>query len=339
MSGVWILQRKTCCREKDLSLTQINNQLMKIGLDVMGGDFAPDAIIEGAVDSLQHISADDQLVLIGNEKAISDKLAELNVDPDRFGIVHTSQVIGMGDIPAKAYSQKQDSSIAVGYRMLKNQEINGFCSAGNTGAMLVGASYTMNLIPGVLRPALATLLPSVDKRNSVILDVGLNPDCKPDVLLQYAILGSLFARYVLDIDDPSVCLLNIGEEESKGTPAIKAAYELMKGYPGINFRGNIEANGLFVETMADVIVCDGFVGNIVLKLSEAFYHIYESRNLKDTYFDSLNFENIGGTPIVGINANVVIGHGISRKKATMNMILQTWAVVHANLAQKIKEAI
>jgi glycerol-3-phosphate acyltransferase PlsX len=312
---------------------------MKIGLDVMGGDFAPDAIIEGAVDSLQHLSADDQLVLLGDEDAILKKLKEMDVETSRFIIVHTTQIIGMGDIPAKAFSQKPDSSIAVGYRMLKSGEIDGFCSAGNTGAMLVGASYTVNLIPGVLRPALATILPSVDKRNSVILDVGLNPDCKPDVLLQYGILGSLFARYVLEIENPSVRLLNIGEEETKGTPAIKVAYELMKGYPGINFQGNIEANGLFVETMADVIVCDGFVGNIVLKLSEAFHHIYQSRNLKDSYFDSLDFENIGGTPIVGINANVVIGHGISKRKATMNMILQTWAVVHVDLAQKIKEAI
>jgi glycerol-3-phosphate acyltransferase PlsX len=312
---------------------------MKIGVDVMGGDFAPDAIIEGAVDSLQHLSADDELVLIGNEGSIKSKLKELNTDPSRFRIVPTTQVIEMGDVPAKAYSQKPDSSIAVGYRMLMDKEINGFCSAGNTGAMLVGASYTVNVIPGVLRPALATILPSVDGRNSVILDVGLNPDCKPDVLLQYGILGSLFAKYVLDIKNPRVRLLNIGEEESKGTPAVKAAYELMKEHPGLNFEGNIEANSLFMETMADVIVCDGFVGNVMLKQTEAFHHIYRERNLKDSFFDRLDFESIGGTPIVGINANVVIGHGISRRKAIMNMILQTWAVVHVNLAEKIKEAI
>jgi glycerol-3-phosphate acyltransferase PlsX len=312
---------------------------MKIGLDVMGGDFAPDAIIEGAVDSLQHLSVNDELILIGEKDPILKKLKELNTEASRFRIVHTSQVIVMGDIPAKAYSQKQDSSIAVGYRMLKDGEIDGFCSAGNTGAMLVGASYTVNVIPGVIRPALATILPAVDNRNSVILDVGLNPDCKPDVLLQYGILGSMFAKYVLEVNNPSVRLLNIGEEESKGTPSVKAAYELMKEHPGINFQGNIEANTLFTESMADVIVCDGFVGNVVLKLTEAFHHIYKNRNLHDTYFDRLDFENIGGTPIVGINANVVIGHGISKRKAIMNMILQTWAVVHVNLAQKIKEAI
>jgi len=312
---------------------------MRIGVDVMGGDFAPDAVIEGAVDSLQHLSADDELVLIGDEKSIRSKLKELNTEPSRFRIVSTTQVIEMGDVPAKAYSQKPDSSIAIGYRMLKLKGIDGFCSAGNTGAMLVGATYNVNVIPGVLRPALATILPNVDGRNSVILDVGLNPDTKPEVLVQYGILGSLFAKYVLEINNPRVRLLNIGEEESKGTPAVKAAYELMKGHPDINFEGNIEANSLFREAMADVIVCDGFVGNVTLKQTEAFHHIYKERNLKDSFFDRLDFENIGGTPVVGINANVVIGHGISRRKAIMNMILQTWAVVHVNLAQKIREAI
>ncbi len=312
---------------------------MRIGLDVMGGDFAPDTIIEGAVDSLQHLSVNEKLVLIGDEASIYRKLSEMQIEPSLFEIVHTSQVIEMADHPAKAFSQKKDSSIAVGYGMLKRDVLDGFCSAGNTGAMLVGASYTVNVIPGVLRPALATVLPCVDNRDSVILDIGLNPDCKPDVLLQYGILGSIYAKCVLGTENPTIGLLNIGEEETKGTPAVKAAYELMKEHPGLNFAGNIEGNALFRETMTDVIVCDGFVGNVILKQAEAFHHIYKSRNLKDSYFDRLDFENIGGTPIVGINANVVIGHGISKRKAIMNMVLQTRAVVHANLAQKIKEAI
>jgi phosphate acyltransferase len=160
---------------------------MRIGLDVMGGDFAPEAIIEGAVDSLGHLSDDEKLVLIGDDGCIYKKLAEMQTEPSLFEIIHTSQVIEMGDHPAKAFSQKKNSSIAVGYGMLKNGSLDGFCSAGNTGAMLVGASYTVGIIPGVLRPALATLIPCVDNRNSVILDVGLNPDCKPDVLLQYEI--------------------------------------------------------------------------------------------------------------------------------------------------------
>jgi len=312
---------------------------MRIGLDVMGGDFAPDAIIEGAVDSLQHLSVDEKVILIGDSLSIYRKLSEMKVDPSLFEIVPTTQVIEMGDHPAKTFSQKMDSSIAVGYSMLKNGIMDGFCSAGNTGAMLVGANLTVGVIPGVLRPALATVLPCVDNRGSVILDVGLNPDCKPEVLLQYGVLGSIYAKYVLGDENPTVGLLNIGEEESKGTPVVKAAYDLMKVHPQLNFAGNIEGNALFRETMTDVIVCDGFVGNVILKLGEAFHHIYKSRNLKDQYFDRLDWENYGGTPIIGINANVVIGHGISKRKAIMNMILQTRAVVHANLAQKIKEAI
>lgn len=312
---------------------------MRIGLDVMGGDFAPDAIIEGAVDSLQHLKADENLILIGDEGAIRTKLNEMKVEPSLFEIVHTTQVIEMGDHPAKAFSQKKNSSIAVGYGMLKNGDLDGFCSAGNTGAMLVGASYTVNVIPGVLRPALAAVLPCTDNRDSVLLDVGLNPDCKPDVLLQYGILGSIYAKYVLGAENPTVALINIGEEETKGTPAVKAAYELMKEHPGLNFVGNIEGNDLFRDKMTDVIVCDGFVGNVILKQGESFHHIYKSRNLKDEFFDRLDWENIGGTPIVGINANVVIGHGISKRRAIMNMVRQTRAVVQADLAQMIKEGI
>lgn len=305
----------------------------------MGGDFAPEAIIEGAVDSLGHLIKDDKLVLIGDENRILSKLNDMSVEPSFFDIVNTTQVIEMADHPAKAFSLKKNSSIAVGFGMLKSGLVDGFCSAGNTGAMLVGASYTVNVIPGVFRPALATLLPSVDGRSSVILDIGLNPDCKPDVLLQYGILGSIYAQYVLGIENPTVGLLNIGEEETKGTPAIRSAYELMKEHPGLNFSGNIEGNSLFTTRMTDVIVCDGFVGNVVIKQAEAFHAIYQSRKLKDSYFDRLDFENIGGTPVIGINANVVIGHGISKRKAIMNMILETSAVVHADLAQRIKEAI
>ncbi len=312
---------------------------MRIGIDIMGGDFAPDACVEGAVDSLTRLSGNEYLTLIGDESFIRSKLEAMNVGSSAFEIVPSAEVIGMGDHPAKAFSQKKNSSIAIGYGMLKTGRLDGFCSAGNTGAMLVGASYTVNVVPGVFRPALATIIPNIDGRDSIILDVGLNPDSKPDVLLQYGMLGSIYAKFVLGIDNPSVGLLNIGIEETKGTPSVKAAYELMKEHPGLNFSGNIEGNSLFREQMTDVVVCDGFVGNIILKQAEAFHAIFNSRGFSDAFFDRLDFENIGGTPIVGINANVVIGHGISQRKAIMNMILQTRDVVKANLAQKIIEAI
>jgi glycerol-3-phosphate acyltransferase PlsX len=312
---------------------------MKIGLDAMGGDFAPDAAVEGAVDALARMRQGDSLVLIGDHLRIREKLASLNIEPSQFDIVPTSQVIEMSDHPAKAFSQKKDSSIAVGFGMLKSGMIDGFASAGNTGAMLVGASYTVNVIPGVFRPALVALIPNVNGKSSIILDVGINPDSKPDVLLQYGMLGTVYARHVLGIKDPSVGLLNIGEEESKGSSAVKAAYELLRESSDLLFRGNIEGHHLFTDEMTDVIVCDGFVGNVVLKMAEKFYTVARSKGIKDSFFDRLNFEVVGGTPVVGINENVVVGHGISNRTAIMNMILQTRDVVHADLARKIKEAI
>ena len=305
----------------------------------MGGDFAPDATVEGAVDALDKLPQGDRLVLIGDNGRIREKLASLNVEPSLFDIVATTQVIEMSDHPAKAFSQKKDSSIAVGFGMLKSGKIDGFASAGNTGAMLVGASYTVNVIPGVFRPALIALIPNVNGKSSIILDVGINPDSKPDVLMQYGMLGTVYARYVLGVDEPSVGLLNIGEEESKGTAAVKAAYELLRESTDIHFRGNIEGHHLFTDEMTDVIVCDGFVGNVVLKMAEKFYTVARAKGIKDSFFDRLNFEVVGGTPVVGINENVVVGHGISNRMAIMNMILQTRDVVHADLARKIKEAI
>lgn len=314
---------------------------MRIGLDVMGGDFAPDVVIEGAVDVLPLFAEGDRLVLIGDLAIINNKLEDLGTDPSHFEIVHASQVIEMGDSPSKAFTHKPDSSIVVGYKLLADKEIDGFCSAGNTGAMLVGASHTVNVIPGVLRPALAALVPRLDGKRSILLDAGLNPDCKVDVLAQYGVLGTIFAKNVLGVENPTVKLLNIGSEESKGTPMVKAAYELMKDNPSINFGGNIEANELFAEGMAEVVVCDGFVGNIVLKETEAIYHLFKKKaaNMNDPFFESFNFETVGGTPVIGINANVIIGHGVSKRKAIMNMIKQTCDVVRIDLAQKIKESV
>ncbi|MBS0010950.1 MAG: phosphate acyltransferase PlsX [Bacteroidales bacterium] len=312
---------------------------MKIGLDVMGGDYAPGAILEGAFDALGSLLPGEKIVLIGDEKVIRDKARREGVDLAAFELVPSGEVIEMGEHPAKAFSQKKNSSIAVAYGMLKKGEIDGFASAGNTGAMLVGASYTVNVIPGVFRPALVLAIPLSGGGKAVLLDVGLNPDCKPDVLLQYAKLGSIYAKYVLDISNPTVGLLNIGEEETKGSVAVRGAHELLKDNPAVNFVGNVEANVLFTDQMTDVVVCDGFVGNIIIKQGEAFYSIYKERKLKDEFFERLNFENFGGTPVVGINANVVIGHGISRRRAVVNMILQTRDVVNADLARKITEEI
>ena len=304
---------------------------MRIGIDIMGGDFAPEAAVLGAILAHKELSQNDRLVLIGNEQKILEILQRENVSATNFEIVHASEVIEMGDHPAKAFSKKLDSSITKGFYMLAAGKLDGFASAGNTGAMLVGAMHAVKSIPGVIRPVITAAIPKPDGTFSIMLDVGLNPDAKPDVLYQYAILGSMYAESVYNIKNPKVALMNIGSEEEKGNLVSKATTEF-------NFVGNVEGNDLFEINKADVIVCDGFVGNIILKTAEAFYVLFKKRKLVDEFFETLNFENYGGTPILGVNKNIVIGHGISREKAIKNMILHTKQVAEANLAEKIKEA-
>jgi glycerol-3-phosphate acyltransferase PlsX len=243
----------------------------------------------------------------------------------------------MGDHPAKSFAKKQNSSIAVGFHMLHKGKIDGFASAGNTGAMLVGAMYTIKQIPGVIRPSISTVLPKENGKNAILLDVGINPDCRPDVLYQYAILGSIYAEFVYKIKNPRIGLLNIGSEEEKGNLLTKATHELMKGTDDFNFIGNIEGNEIFSTDKVDVIVSDGFTGNVVLKQAESFYTLIQKRKIQDEYFEKFNFEIYGGTPILGVNAPVVIGHGISNDIAIKNMILHTDEVARAKITEKIKE--
>ncbi len=311
---------------------------MRIGIDIMGGDFAPEATVLGAILAHKEMSSDDRLVLIGDLNKITEILNRENYSIDNFDIVHTTQIIDMHDHPAKAFQKKPDSSIAKGFYLLAKGEIDGFASAGSTGAMMVGAMYTVRSIPGVIRPVITAAVPKPNGNYTILLDVGLNPDTKPDVLYQYAILGSIYAENVYNLDNPKVGLLNIGSEEEKGNLVTKSAHEMMKDTSEFNFIGNIEANELFDEGKADVIVCDGFVGNVILKQAEAFYTLYRKRKLKDEFFDKFNFENYGGTPVLGVNKDIVIGHGISNDVAIKNMILHTKEVVEAKLSEKIKEA-
>lgn len=310
--------------------------MMRIGLDVMGGDYAPDATLGGAVLARQILPADVQLVLIGDQKIIEEYLQNKGVSSTGLEIVPSTEVIEMGDHPAKAFSQKTQSSIHIGFQLLQAGKIDGFASAGSTGAMMVGAMYTVKSIPGIIRPAITGPIPKLNGGSSILLDVGLNADCKHDVLYQYGILGSLYAEYVYNVEKPKVALLNIGEEEEKGNLLTKAAYQAMHGTTDFNFIGNIEGNEIF-DDKADVVVCDGFVGNVVLKQAEAFYKISRKLKLKDAYFDRFNFENYGGTPVLGINSNVIIGHGISNDVTIKNMILLTKDVISANLPSKIKQ--
>lgn len=309
---------------------------MKIGIDIMGGDFAPLETTLGAILAYNELPSDVKLVLIGDENAIKPILSEKGISEGTFQIIHTSEVIGMGEHPTKALPSKPNSSIAVGFGLLKEKQIDTFASAGNTGAMLVGSLFSVKAIPGILRPSLTTVLPKEDGSVGILLDVGANADCKPEVLQQFAILGSLLAEHVYNISNPKVGLLNIGEEEEKGNIASQAAHALIKETKNLNFIGNIEGRDLFNDK-ADVIVCDGFTGNIVLKLAESFYSLIRRRKLKDEYFDRFNYENYGGTPILGVNAPVIIGHGISNAAAIKNMILLSKEVAEAGLSEKIRK--
>lgn len=220
-----------------------------------------------AVDA---IGDECRIVLFGDEDRIRAVLKAENCAADRFDIVHTTEVIEMGDHPAKAFQQKTNSSIVVGFGYLAKGLINGFASAGSTGAMMVGSMQAVKPIEGVIRPTISTVAPTVTGRKVLLLDVGLNVDCKPEVLAQYGIIGSIYAQAMLGIRNPRVAVLNIGEEETKGNAQSKAAYELMKESEEFNFVGNVEGSHLFSGQVADVIVCDGFVGNTLLKTVEDF---------------------------------------------------------------------
>ena len=310
---------------------------MKIGIDILGGDFAPDANIAGAVLARKELPQDVTLVLIGDQDQILSGLNALNATTDGFEVVHAPDIITMHDHPTRAIPQKPNSSIAVGFDLLAKNEIDVFASTGNTGSMLVGAIYKVNTVAGIIRPCITSVLPTVDGNNSILLDVGSNADCKADVLYQFAVLGSLYAKNVYGIENPRIALLNIGEEASKGNLLTIAAHKLMAESDEINFVGNLEGRDLFTGK-ADVIVCDGFTGNVVLKQAEGIYTLMRKRGLKDEYFDRFNYENYGGTPILGVKGNVIIGHGISNDKAVRSMLMHSFEVAKSGLAKKINEA-
>jgi glycerol-3-phosphate acyltransferase PlsX len=310
---------------------------MKIGLDIMGGDYAPKATVLGAIAACKTLAEGQKLVLIGDKAQATAILDENNFSADNFEFVHTTEVISMGEHPTKAIVQKPDSSIAVGFKLLKEGAIQAFSSAGNSGAMLVGAMFSVKAIPGVLRPALTTIVPKLKGGLGILIDVGANADCKPEFLVQFGILGSLLAQNVYDIKEPRVALMNIGEEEEKGNILAQAAYPLMAESKLFNFVGNVEGRDLFNDK-ADIIVCDGYTGNIILKLAESFYVVTLKKGLKDDFFDRFNYEQYGGSPIMGVNAPVVVGHGISSPEAIKNMVLLSKTMVESSLVDKIKLA-
>ena len=311
--------------------------MIKIGLDMMGGDFAPLEAVKGVAAFIAENKLAVQLILIGDEEKIKLHVAQNNLPADTYSIVHTSQVIEMHEHPTKALKEKQQSSIAIGFHLLASGKMDAFISAGNTGAMMVGALFSIKAIEGVHRPTIGAYMPRENGTLGLLLDVGLNADCKPENLNQFAILGSLYAEHVLKISNPKVGLINLGEEEGKGNLLAQATYPLLKENKQLNFIGNIEGRDILMDK-ADVMVCEGFTGNVVLKLAESVYDITKRRNITDEHFERFNFEIYGGVPVLGVAKPVIIGHGISHANAFKNMIHIACRMIETDLTGKIKES-
>lgn len=309
---------------------------MNIALDMMGGDFAPEETIKGVKLFLSENSDPSvNLTLIGDIDQMSPHFEPGHADSHRIHLVHASDVIEMEEHPTKALKEKPQSSIAIGFHLLATGKTDAFISAGNTGAMLVGSLYSIKAINGVARPAIGAYMPRDNGKTSLLVDVGLNADCKPENLSQFALLGSLFAKYILNFDNPRVALINVGSEEGKGNILCQTAFPLLKENNQINFIGNIEGRDLLMGK-AEVYVCDGFTGNVILKFAESIYDIVQNRKIKDEYFNRFNFEMYGGVPVLGVNKPVIIGHGISTAGAFNNMILMAKKMIDEEFIEKIK---
>ena len=305
---------------------------------MMGGDYAPMEAVKGLKLYFENNEDTHIVVCIGKQQEIASLLSEHGLsNHPRIQVVDAPDVIGFNEHPTKALKEKPKSSIAVGFYLLSTGKIDAFASAGSTGAMMVGAMYTLKTIPGILRPTIPTFIPRLDGSTGLLLDVGLNSDCKPEYLNQFAILGSLYVQNMLNIAAPTVGLLNVGEEEGKGNNLAQSTYPLLKENTHIKFVGNVEGRDFF-KSKSDVIVCDGFTGNVILKMAESIYEMAVARKVeKDAFFNSFHYENYGGTPILGIDKPVIIGHGISNDKAFRNIMVQAEKMASSNLCGKIEK--
>lgn len=311
---------------------------MNIGLDMMGGDFAPLEAVKGLKQFLSVNTNAANIYCIGDEALVKPLLEEYQVASPILHFVHAPEVIGYHEHPTKALKEKQKSSIAIGFHLLATGKIDAFISAGNTGAMLVGAMFVIKPIEGLLRPCVSGVVPKSNGETGLILDVGLNADCKPEQLNQFAVLGSLYAQSILHVANPKVGLLNVGEEEGKGNLLAQATFPLLKENNQINFVGNMEGRDIF-GPKADVIVCDGFTGNIILKMAESVYDLAELRNFNsDEYFNRFHYEIYGGSPVLGVAKPVIVGHGISSAKAFNNMLELAVQMVETNVCSKMADS-
>lgn len=326
---------------------------MRIAIDAMGGDNAPVETVKGAIEALKEIDA--IMVLIGTEEILKKELAKYDYDESRIEIIATTEVVENDDKPVIAIKRKKDSSMVVGFEKVRTGEIDALISAGNTGALLAGGLLRVGRIKGIDRPALTTVFPTFSGM-FVMADVGANAECKPRNLLEFGIMGSIYAENVLGIENPKVGIINIGTEEGKGTPLVVESYDLLKA-SNLNFIGNIEARDI-PERKADVLVTDGFTGNVVLKLTEGVAKSFMGE-LKGIFMSNfltkisagiikgklkslktkMDYTEYGGAPLLGIKAPIVKAHGSSNAKAFKNAIKYAEKYVSNNIIEKISQEI
>ncbi len=328
--------------------------MIKIAVDGMGGDYAPQLVVEGAVQAANSFE-DLEIIITGREDAIKRELYRHKVTGGKIAIRHASEVVEMSDSPVQAIKKKKDSSLSVAIQLLKQKEVDAVVSAGNTGAAVAASTLNLGLLPGIKRPGIAIAVPTLHGI-TIAIDVGANIDPSAEHLLQYAIMADTYARYLLKKKKPVVGLLNIGEEESKGTETLQEAYKLLRD-SGLNFIGNIEGRDFFTGK-CDVIVCDGFAGNVVLKMTESILEMMITLITKEIQKDWLarlgallckpafvsiqketNYEEAGGALLLGVDGVVIIGHGISSAKAIKNAIRVAREAISENVNDRIIEGI
>ncbi|HXE58923.1 MAG TPA: phosphate acyltransferase PlsX [Gemmatimonadales bacterium] len=324
--------------------------MIRVALDAMGGDNAPQVEIAGALRALAELPTGSVIQLVGRTEAIEAELARhADIDRNRLEIHEAAEVIGMGEKPLAALRRKPNSSILVGLGLQKAGRSDAFVSAGNTGAVLAGATLTLGLHDGVERAAVATLFPTAE-RPVLVLDAGANVDCSPRELVGFAHLGTVYVRDILGRPNPTVGLLNIGEEEEKGNGVVKEAFQLLRQAPGINFVGNIEGRDIVAghrtHGHVDIVVCDGFVGNVVLKFYESVARLIVGLVKREApgvlerddvrrLFRVLDYSEYGGAPLLGVRGNAIICHGSSTPNAIKNAIKVAVKSVESGLSQHI----
>jgi glycerol-3-phosphate acyltransferase PlsX len=325
---------------------------MRIAIDVMGGDFAPNEIIAGALEAAPLLEKDDELILIGPDHVTGLKIKKLKSDACKVTAVDAPEVIAMDEPPIESLRKKVKSSISVMAKMAKHGQADSVISAGNTGACVAACQMRMRNLPNVKRPGIAVVLPTFEGPVTMC-DVGANIACRPVNLYQYAVMASIYSQNILGIKDPRVALISIGQEDAKGNETVKKARDLIKNDPKLNFVGNVEGRGIF-KGECDVAVCDGFVGNVILKLTEGLvdglFKAIKHQLLKENLLLALKFKPImmriykkydyneyGGAPLLGVNGSAVISHGSSKARTIKNAVLNSKKFYEAKINEKIVE--